>query len=194
MIKFKNIISIVLLICGAVLVFLGGFYYGNAVSSEHADKKIEEIKVDNEKKYEELKTSIDDLNQVIKSANATDNVSPGMLESVISLSSDQPEPVKNYIESTEGYLWLGFDDCHGFSIYNTISSSLYSGISGYYWITGEGINLKSYDNEYYILLKRKDGAYEDELIFDYDSSIQPTDNKSNVFLKRGFKFKIFQVD
>jgi hypothetical protein len=44
------------------------------------------------------------------------------------------------------------------------------------------------------LLKRKDGAYEDELIFDYDSSIQPTDNKSNIFLKRGYKFKIFQVD
>jgi hypothetical protein len=194
MIKFKNIISIVLLICGAVLVFLGGFYYGNAVSAEHADKKIEEIKVDNEKKYEELKTSIDDLNQVIKSANAADNVSPGMLESVISLSSDQPESVKKYIESTEGYLWLGFDDCHGFTISNSISSSLYSGISGYYWITGEGINLKSYDNEYYILLKRKDGAYEDELIFDYDSSIQPTDNKSNIFLKRGYKFKIFQVD
>ena len=194
MIKFKNIISIVLLICGAVLVFLGGFYYGNAVSAEHADKKIEEIKVDNEKKYEELKTSIDDLNQVIKSANAADNEPHGIIESVISLSSDQPESVKNYIESTEGYLWLGFDDCHGFSIYNLISSSLYSGISGYYWITGEGINLKSYDNEYYILLKRKDGAYEDELIFDYDSSIQPTDNKSNVFLKRGFKFKIFQVD
>jgi hypothetical protein len=117
-----------------------------------------------------------------------------MLESVISLSSDQPEPVKNYMESTEGYLWLGFDDCHGFTISNSISSSLYSGISGYYWITGEGINLKSYDNEYYILLKRKDGAYEDELIFDYDSSIQPTGHKSNVFLKRGFKFKICQVD
>ena len=192
MIKFKSIISIVLLICGAVLVFLGGFYYGNAISAEHADKKIEEIKVDNEKKYEELKTSIDDLNQVIKSANAADNVSPGMIESEISLNSDQP--VKHYIESTEGYLMLGFDDCHGFSISNLISSSLYSGISGYYWITGEGINLKSYDNEYYILLKRKDGAYEDELIFDSDSSIQPTDNKSNIFLKRGYKFKIFQVD
>ncbi len=192
MIKYKSIISIVLLICGAVLVFLGGFYYGNAVSSEHADKKIEEIKVDNEKKYEELKTLIDDLNQVIKSANAADNVSHGMIESETSLNSDQP--VKKYIESTEGYLMLSFDDCHGFSISNLISSSLYSGISGYYWITGEGINLKSYDNEYYILLKRKDGAYEDELIFDYDSSIQPTDNKSNVFLKRGFKFKIFLVD
>lgn len=192
MIKFKNIISIVLLICGAVLVFLGGFYYGNAVSAEQADKKIEEIKVDNEKKYEELKTSIDDLNQVIKSANAADNVSHGMIESETSLNSDQP--VKKYIESTEGYLMLSFDDCHGFSISNLISSSLYSGISGYYWITGEGINLKSYDNEYYILLKRKDGAYEDELIFDSDSSIQPTDNKSNIFLKRGFKFKIFLVD